>query len=83
MKATLRKVGGSVILAVPPAILDTLELAAGSTVGVSVDDGRMIIEPVARKKYTLDELLANYEPRERTPEIREWLESPAVGREIL
>jgi antitoxin ChpS len=35
---SLRKVGGSVMLAVPPAILDLLKLRAGATVGVSVED---------------------------------------------
>ena len=37
-KANLRKVGGSVMLAVPPAILDLLHLRAGATVGVAVAD---------------------------------------------
>jgi antitoxin ChpS len=30
---SLRKVGGSIMLAVPPVILDMLHLAAGATVG--------------------------------------------------
>ena len=38
----LRKVGGSVMLAVPPAILDLLQLQAGATVGVAVTDGRLV-----------------------------------------
>jgi antitoxin component of MazEF toxin-antitoxin module len=33
----LRKVGGSVMLAVPRAILDLLHLEAGATVGLAVD----------------------------------------------
>ncbi|WP_443080755.1 AbrB/MazE/SpoVT family DNA-binding domain-containing protein [Thiocapsa imhoffii] len=32
-QTTLRKVGGSVMLAIPPAILDLLHLRAGATVG--------------------------------------------------
>ncbi len=39
----LRKVGGSVMLAVPPAILDLLHLQVGATVSVDVDDGRLVI----------------------------------------
>ena len=54
----LRKVGGSVMLAVPPAILEMLHLQAGATVGVSVDGGRLVIEPRPRPRYTLAELLA-------------------------
>jgi antitoxin ChpS len=52
----LRKVGGSVMLAVPPAILELLQLRAGATVGVSVEAGRLIVH---------------------------WLDSAAVGRELL
>ena len=33
----LRKVGGSVMLAVPPALLDLLHLQAGTTVGIAVE----------------------------------------------
>jgi antitoxin ChpS len=54
----LRKVGGSVMLAVPPAILDLLHLRAGATVGMAVDGGRLIVEPQARPHCTLAELLA-------------------------
>jgi antitoxin ChpS len=54
----LRKVGGSVMLAVPPALLDVLHLAAGSKVGLAVENGRLMMEPAARPRYTLDELLA-------------------------
>ena len=35
----LRKVGGSVMLAVPPAILDLLHLQGGATVGIAVAGG--------------------------------------------
>ena len=37
----LRKVGGSVMLAVPPAILDLLDLRVGTAVGLVVDGGRL------------------------------------------
>ena len=54
----LRKVGGSVMLAVPPAILDLLHLGAGAKVALAVDDGRLVVEPQNSLRYTLDELLA-------------------------
>ena len=80
----LRKVGGSVMLAVPPAILDLLHLHAGATVGVSVDGGRLVIEPKPRPHYTLDELLAQCGPAaEQTEEEREWLDAEPVGRELF
>jgi antitoxin ChpS len=80
----LRKVGGSVMLAVPPAILDLLHLRAGATVGVSVDGGRLVIEPQQRPRYTLDELLAQCNPSaEMTDEEREWIDAKPVGSELL
>ena len=54
----LRKVGGSVMLAVPPAFLDQLHLHAGATVGLAVDQGRLVVNPSPRVRYTLAELLA-------------------------
>ena len=41
----LRKVGGSVMLAVPPALLSILRLQAGAEVGIAVENGRLIVEP--------------------------------------
>ncbi len=41
---SLRKVGGSVMMAVPPAMLEMLHLSAGATVGVSVEAGRLVVE---------------------------------------
>jgi antitoxin ChpS len=80
----LRKVGGSVMLAVPPAILDLLHLRAGATVGVAVDGGRLIVEPKARPRYTLAELLAASDySGEQAPEDREWVDAPSVGGELL
>ena len=85
MHATnLRKVGGSVMLAVPPAILDMLHLQAGSRVALVVDGGRLIVEPQPRPRYTLDELLAQCDPSaELTQEDREWLEAEPVGGELV
>ncbi len=80
----LRKVGGSVMLAVPPAILDLLHLRVGETVGLGVDGDRLIIEPHPKPRYTMAELLATSDYQQpQPPEDREWIDSPAVGRELL
>jgi antitoxin ChpS len=80
----LRKVGGSVMLAVPPALLDVLHLTAGSKVTLAVDNGRLVVEPRLRPRYTLAELLAASDySRPQPKEEREWVDSPAVGREPL
>lgn len=83
-KTTLRKVGGSVMMAVPPALLDLLHLRVGTTVGIIVDQGRLVVEPKPRPRYSLDDLLAQCDASaEPTAEDREWLDAPPVGREIL
>jgi antitoxin ChpS len=80
----LRKVGGSVMLAVPPAILDLLHLRPGTTVGVTVDGGRLVIEPQPRPRYSLDELLAQCDASaELTVEDRAWVDEKPVGSELL
>lgn len=79
-----RKVGGSVMLTLPPALLDMLNLKAGATVGLEVDGGRLVIEPTPRPHYTLAELLAASDYTEPpTDEDREWSDAPPAGRELL
>lgn len=79
----LRKVGGSVMLSVPRGMLDALHLSAGSTVGLVVEDGRLVIEPQTRPRYTLDELLAQCDASvEPSEEDRRWLNVEPVGHEL-
>ena len=80
----LRKVGGSVMLAVPPALLDILHLQPGAKVGIAVESGRLVVEPQKRRRYTLDELITQCNPKaRRTKEEREWLDSKPVGGELI
>jgi antitoxin ChpS len=80
----LRKVGRSVMLTVPPAFLDILHLSARSKVGLSVDNGRVVVEPRPRPRYTLAGLLAASDYSQPQPaEEREWVDAPAIGREPL
>jgi antitoxin ChpS len=82
----LRKVGGSVMLAVPPAILDQLHLKAGATVGLAVDGERLILQAKPKPRYTMEELLAKCDPSAPMPVPTEedilWLNLPSVGREL-
>ena len=80
----LRKVGGSVMLAVPPALLDLLRLRPGVKVGIAVESGRLVVEPHRRPRYTLDELLAQCDPKvARSKKDREWLRGKPVGGELI
>jgi len=81
--SNLRKVGGSVMLAVPRPILDLLRLEVGATVGLSVEDGCLIVHPASKPRYTLDELLAQCQPDAAiSQEDRDWLDAPPVGQEL-
>jgi antitoxin ChpS len=59
-------------------------LKAGATVAVNVENGRLIVEPQQRPRYTLEDLLAASDySQPLPPEEREWVDAPAVGRELL
>ncbi len=80
---TLRKVGGSVMMTITPAVLEQLGLTVGSTVGIEVQQDALIVKS-ARKRYTAEELLADYDTETPlTEEERAWLDAPRVGRELI
>ena len=82
--ASLRKVGGSVMLAVPPAILEMVRLRSGATVSIAVENGRLIVEPETRKRYSLQELLAQCDlSAPMSGEDAQWTVSAPKGRELL
>ena len=82
---TLRNLGGSVVMAVPKKILNLVRLDAGSTVDLSVEDGRLIVAPRKKPQYTLAELLSRCGPSDLAPrrKDRSWLRGGPAGRELL
>ena len=82
---TLRNLGGSVVMAVPKKILNLVQLDAGSKVDLSVEKGRLIVEPRHKPRYTLAELLARGRPSDLKPKRsdRPWLRGGPVGGELL
>jgi antitoxin ChpS len=79
----LRKVGGSIMLAVPPTILELLNLQPGATVGVTIDAGRLIIEPLPKPHYSLDQLLAQCDSNALiADEDLTWLDVKPMGYEL-
>ena len=52
--------------------------------GLAVQCGRMVVEPQQRPRYSLDELLAQCNPRaRRSKEEREWLDDKPAGGELI
>ncbi|MGH9585867.1 MAG: AbrB/MazE/SpoVT family DNA-binding domain-containing protein [Acidobacteriaceae bacterium] len=81
--ANLRKVGGSIMVVVPPAILKELHLRAGATVGLVVEGERLVIDPKVKPRYTMDELLAQCDAAAlMDEEDRRWIDMPSVGQEL-
>ena len=84
MHTNLRKVGGSVMLAVSPVFLKELQIACGSTVDVALVEGQLVVRPVTKPQYALADLLVQCDPKAKMPsEDRQWLDSSPVGNEIL
>jgi antitoxin ChpS len=82
--ATLRNVGGSVMFAIPKALLESLGLAPNTQVGLSLSNGRLIVEPKPRPHYTLAELMEKCDLSVPAgSEEQAWLEAEPVGREAL
>jgi len=61
-------------------MLRTLGLAAGSSVAVTVEDGRLVLSP-ARPRYSLAELLEGMKPGDM-PTAKGWPDDRPAGREV-
>ena len=72
------------MLAVPPAILDILNLHPGTEIGLAVQKGRLVIEPRRKPRYTLDELLTQCNSKaRRNRKDREWVTGKPTGNELI
>ena len=81
---TLRTVGGSVMFAIPKPILEGLGLSANTQVGLSVSNGRLIVDPHPLPRYTLAELMQQCDlSAPVTEETQAWLDADPTGREAM
>lgn len=68
------------MVAIPKSLLDVLSLSANRKVGLSIEGTRLIIEPMPKGRYALEELIADCDPTAAlSEEGRQWLNAPAVG----
>lgn len=85
-RVVVRKVGGSLMAAVPADVVKDMGLVAGQTLAVAYDGKRLILAPKAAepKRYTLRQILAscNFD-LPKTAEEMEWEAAPRIGREAL
>lgn len=78
---SLRKVGGSIMLAVPPSILQILGMAADAQVNLQVKDGKLVIEPKQKMQYSLEQLLQEQQQAGLMDDP--WSDIKPIGRELL
>jgi antitoxin ChpS len=79
----LLKVGDSVMLSIPPSILERLHLQVGTTISIDVERDTLVLKPQTRKQYTLDKLLEKSDySQPLSQEEREWIDAPPIGREL-
>jgi antitoxin ChpS len=83
---TIRKVGGSLMVALPKAAAEQLGLQDKQRIAFEVRKGTIVLDPRAyvRPKYKLADLIAQCDPDAPVPEeAKEWLDAPSVGSEIV
>ncbi len=79
MLTHVQKWGNSLALRIPQSIAREIGLSQGSTVEVSLVDGKLVIAPVVKRKRTLERLLAQVTDENIHAEIDP---GSAVGREL-
>jgi antitoxin component of MazEF toxin-antitoxin module len=62
----LRKMGGSIMLAVPRVLLDILRLRPGTRVGIAVESGRLVSNRSSGPAIRWTNSSRNATPRQRT-----------------
>ncbi len=78
MVTTVQRWGNSLAIRIPKAFAEEIQLAEGSDVEISLDGDRIIVAP-AKRKWKLDELLAQVTPSNKHAEV-EW--GDRRGKEI-
>lgn len=79
MITTVQKWGNSLALRIPKAYAEETQIQDGSSVDLSLQDGNLVITPVRKKTFTLEELLKDITPDNQHQSIGS---GPAVGHEI-
>jgi antitoxin MazE len=79
MKVQVQRWGNSLALRIPKSFAVESNIEQGSVVEVSLDEGRIVVEPVRETDYTLEELLSGVTKRNLHAEADT---GAAVGKEI-
>ena len=76
MKTRVRSVRGELTVLIPADVAESVQVRRGSEVDIVVEDGKIVVRPLAVPKYSLQELLAQVTDENRH-ELTDW--GPPVG----
>jgi antitoxin MazE len=79
MQTKIQKWGNSLAVRIPKAFVKEAHVAYGTTVDLSVDHGKIVVDPHPEPEYSLEELLKGVTKRNRHAEVET---GRAVGREV-
>ena len=79
MEVIVKKWGNSAAVRIPATVMAAAHLTLDQAVEVSEEQGRIIIEPVRRKQYKLEELLGGITPKKQHAPVDT---GAPVGKEI-
>jgi antitoxin ChpS len=85
-QTSFRRFGSSLGLTIPRALRDDMGFFEGQTVVLQSKANRLIVIPQApaKKKFTLDALLAQCDLKAPMPkDLTDWQNMPSVGQEML
>lgn len=80
MKVQIQKWGNSLALRIPKSFAIESRIEQGSLVDVSLDNGKIVVQPQTEREYTLEELLAGVTKANLHGGVSF---GPPVGKEIL
>lgn len=69
VKTRIRKWGNSLGLRIPRSLASEAAVDDGSAVDITVEGGDLVIRPLRRRRYSLDELLAGIDDENRHGEV--------------
>lgn len=69
MKTNLARWGNSLAVRIPRGLADELSLTYGTEVDLQVRDGALLMAPVSRPRYELEDLVRGITPGNRHAEV--------------
>jgi len=79
VKALMKKWGNSAAVRIPAAVMRAMHLELDEEVDVREEAGRIVIQPIRRKNYDLDELLKGITAKNRHDPVDF---GPPSGKEV-